>query len=120
MSRPTIGIRFCGGCNPRIDRGRIARELEQALADLGHPVVYNSDGADFVIFLSGCMSGCAFKYNPKDPPYVAVAAATADGEEVGEALIVPDVLRKVRQYDERLETDIRKEDHERGRSAQTG
>jgi len=120
MIRPTIGIRFCGGCNPRIDRGRIARELEQALASMGHTVVYNSPDADFVIFLSGCLSGCAFKYNPKDPPYVSVAATAVDGEEAGEARIVPDVLRKVRQYDERLERKIRQEDHERGRGAQTG
>jgi hypothetical protein len=120
VSRPTIGIRFCGGCNPRIDRGRIARELEQALAAMGHPVVYNSDGADLVIFLSGCLSGCAFKYNPKDPPYIAVAATTVDGEEAGEDRIVPEVLRKVRQYDERLETDIRKENHDGLRGRQAG
>ena len=120
MSLPTIGIRFCGGCNPRIDRGRIARELEQALAAMGHPVVYNSGEADLVIFLSGCLSGCAFKYNPKDPPYIAVAATTVDGEEVGENGIVPEVLRKVRQTNERLETDIREKDHECGRCTQTG
>jgi hypothetical protein len=120
MIHPTIGIRFCGGCNPRIDRGRIALELEQALEGLGHRVVFNSPDADFTIFLSGCMSGCAFKYNPKAPPYVMVAAATVDGEEVGEARIVPEVLRKVRQYDERLETEIRQQDHECGRCTQAG
>lgn len=120
MSRPAIGIRFCGGCNPRIDRGRIARELEQALTSMGHPVVFNSPDAGLVIFLSGCATGCAFKYNPKDPPFITVAAATVDGEETAEDRIVRDVLRKVRQKDARLETDIRQEDHERGRGAQTG
>ena len=120
MSRPTIGIRFCGGCNPRIDRGRIARELERALAAEGHPVVFNSPDADFVIFLSGCLTGCAFKYNPKDPPFITVAAATVDGEETAEDRIVPDVLRKVRQTNERLETNIRQEDRECGRCTQTG
>ncbi len=120
MNRPAIGIRFCGGCNPRIDRGRIARELERALTAAGHPVVYNSPDADFVIFLSGCLSGCAFKYNPKAPPFITVAAATVDGEEVGEARIVPEVLRKVRQYNERLETEICKEDHDCRRGRQAG
>ena len=100
----TVSIQFCGGCNPRIDRGRIALELQQALEGMGYRVVYNSLDVDFVIFLSGCMSGCAFKFNPKDPPYVTVAAATVDGEEVGEARIVPDVLRKVRKFYERLYT----------------
>jgi hypothetical protein len=108
----TVSIQFCGGCNPRIDRGRIARELQQALVETGYEVVFNSLDADFVIFLSGCMSGCAFKFNPKDPPYVTVAATMVDNEEVGEALIIPEVLRRVRQYDERLKTEIRKENHE--------
>ncbi len=120
MSRPTIGIRFCGGCNPRIDRGRIARELERALTAEGYPVVFNSSEADLVIFLSGCLTGCAFKYNPKDPPFITVAAATVDGEETAEDRIVPDVLRKVRQTNERLETNIRQEDRECGRCTQTG
>jgi hypothetical protein len=120
MKPATLSIQFCGGCNPRIDRGRIALELQQALEGMGHSVVYNNPDADFVIFLSGCMSGCAFKFNPKNPPYVTVAAATVDGEEVGEARIVPEVLRKVRDYYERLETEIRKEDHECSRCTQAG
>ena len=115
-----MSIRFCGGCNPRIDRGRIALELQRALEGMGHRVVFNNPDAGFVIFLSGCMSGCAFKFNPGNPPYVTVAAATVDGEEVGEARIVPEVLRKVRQYHERLETEIRKEDHDGRRGSQAG
>jgi hypothetical protein len=98
MKPMTVSIQFCGGCNPRIDRGRIAHELQQALIGMGLEVVFNSRDADLVIFLSGCMSGCALKFNPKDPPYITVAAATVDGEEVGEARIVPEVLRKVRQF----------------------
>jgi sulfite reductase beta subunit-like hemoprotein len=120
LSGATVGIQFCGGCNPRIDRGQIARELQQELEGMGHRVVFNSPDADLVIFLSGCMSGCAFKFNPKDPPYVTVAAATVDGEEVGEARIVPEVLRKVRQYHERLETEIRKENHDGRRGSHAG
>jgi len=88
----TVGIQFCGGCNPRIDRGRIAQELQKSLVGMGFDVVFNSPDADFVVFLSGCLSGCAFKHNPKDPPYVTVAAATVDGVEVAEDRIVPEVL----------------------------
>jgi len=116
----TVGIQFCGGCNPRIDRGRIALELQQSLVEMGFDVVFNSPDADFVIFLSGCLSGCAFKYNPKDPPYVTMAAATVDGVEVSAEKIVPEVLMKVRKYYERLETEIRKQDHERRDGAETG
>ena len=95
MRPMTAGIRFCGGCNPRIDRGQIALELQKALVGMGFGVVFNSPDADFVVFLSGCLSGCAFKYNPNDPPYVTVAAATVDGVEVAAGRIVPEVLMKM-------------------------
>ena len=120
MKPVTVGIQFCGGCNPRIDRGAIALELQKAFADMGLDVVFNSPETDFVIFLSGCLSGCAFKYNPKDPPYVTVAASTVDGVEVPAERIVPEVLMKVRQFNERLETEIREEDYERPDGAETG
>jgi hypothetical protein len=94
----TVGIQFCGGCNPRIDRGEIALALRKALADRGIEVVFNRLDADFVIFLSGCTSGCAFKFNPTNPPYVTIAGTTVDNEDVGETRIVPEVLRKVKEF----------------------
>ena len=109
----TVGIQFCGGCNPRIDRGKISRELQQALVGMGHDVVFNSLDADIVIFLSGCMSGCAFKFNPKDPPYIMVAATTVDREEVGEAHIIPEVLGRVKNIFAQPDTGMRRENHDR-------
>jgi len=109
----TVGIQFCGGCNPRIDRGQIVRELQQALIDMGLEVVFNRLDADVVVFLSGCMSGCAFKYNPKDPPYVTVAANTVDDEEVYETRIVPEVLKKVRNIFDQRHTGMHMENHDR-------
>jgi hypothetical protein len=114
----TVSIQFCGGCNPRIDRGQIARELQQALVGMGFEVVFNSRDADRVIYLSGCMSGCAYKFNPTDPPYVTVAATTVDGEEVGEARIVPEALRKLKQIQERQETELLKERYMRSDAAE--
>jgi hypothetical protein len=90
-----VCIQFCGGCNPRIDRGRIATQLQNALLDRGCEVVFNNPIADITIFLSGCLSGCAFKFNPKEPPFVAVAESTVDGVEMSLEKIVPEVLIKV-------------------------
>jgi hypothetical protein len=116
----TVGIQFCGGCNPRIDRGQIALELQKAIVDMGFDVVFNSPAADFMVFLSGCLLGCAFKLNPPEPRFVIVAGATVGFVELDEDLIVSEVIRKVRQYYERLETEIRKEDHERRDGAEAG
>jgi hypothetical protein len=90
-----VCIQFCGGCNPRNDRGLIAAQLQNALLGCGWEVVFNNPVADLTIFLSGCLSGCAFKFNPKEPPFVAVAEFTVDGAEIPLEMIVPDVLRKV-------------------------
>lgn len=94
-----VRIRFCGGCHPRIDRGRIALELREALEGMGCRVAFGGgDEADFVVFLCGCLSGCAFRDNPGDVPSVAVAEATVDFWEVGEERIVPEVLARVETF----------------------
>jgi hypothetical protein len=98
MKSMTVGIQFCGGCNPRIDRGRIARQLQTELLDRGFDVVFNNPDADFTVFLSGCLSGCALKFNLKEPPLVEVAAATVNGVAMPVEMIVPEVLKKVSQF----------------------
>ena len=120
MRSMTVGIQFCGGCNPRIDRGQLARELQKELVDMRFEVTFNNPYADIVVFLCGCLSGCAFKLSPTEPRFVIVAGATLDSVELGEDLIVSEVIRKVRQYYDRLETEIRKEDHERRDGAEAG
>ena len=95
MKPITVCIQFCGGCNPRIDRGRIAIQLQNELLDRGFNVVFNNPAADYTVFLSGCLSGCAFKFNPREPPFVAVAESTVDGTEIPLETIVWEVLRKV-------------------------
>lgn len=112
MSGPQVSIRFCGGCNPRIDRGRIAKELQGIFESLGMRVIFNSSVADIVVYLSGCLSGCALKFYPADVPHVTVADHSVDMEQVGEVRIVPEVTRKVKEYYERLETEIRKKNND--------
>ena len=95
MNPMKVCIQFCGGCNPRIDRGRIAIQLQNELLNRGFNVAFNSRDANFTVFLSGCLSGCAFKFNPQEPPFVAVAESTVDGVEIPLETIVREVLRKV-------------------------
>ena len=112
MSDPKVSIRFCGGCNPRIDRGLISLELKKALDGMGLKTEFNSPQADFVIYLSGCFSSCALKFHPADVPYTSVASNTVDLEEVGVAGIVPEVIRKVKEYYEGRETEILKKNND--------
>ncbi len=116
----SVGIQFCGGCNPLIDRGTIAFELQQSLVGNGYEVVFNCSVADFVVFLSGCQSSCASKYNPTNTPCVSVAALTVDCMEVPLIRIVSEVLMKVRQFYEGLARGICTKGHECRDGAEAG
>lgn len=95
-----VSIRFCGGCNPRIDRGLIAGRLRAALAEKGCEVVFNQPDADAIIYLNGCAADCASRYNP--PPagtaVVNISAGAVDGKPVPEDELALCALDKVFDY----------------------
>lgn len=101
-----IGIIFCGGCNPRIDRGQIAAQVRANLLVMGYEVWYNSLEVDFAIYMSGCTANCALKYNCNHSPCVVVAAATLDAVAVDKAELVTNIVTKVRNYFEQLEKTL--------------
>jgi hypothetical protein len=56
----TVGIKYCGGCNPQIERGQVVKELQTLLPD-GFRL---ADGPsvsrwDIGILISGCSAACA-------------------------------------------------------------
>ena len=98
MSNRRISIVFCGGCNPRIDRGQVALQVQDILAARGYQISYNSLDVDFVIYMSGCTSNCALKHNPAKHPSVAVAAATVNAAAVDKGELANEIVMKVRDY----------------------
>lgn len=86
-----VSIKFCGGCNPRIDRGKIAGELKKRFEKLGMTVVWNKLDADFIVFLSGCTTSCACRWVLPDVPSVVIAATTVNHREVAEEDIIPSI-----------------------------
>jgi hypothetical protein len=106
MSSMLVGIKFCGGCNPRIDRTRIAGEVEEAMAAYGCVVVLNSLNADFVVYLSGCTANCAYRYSNSEKPCVVVSAATIDTQPVNEVELGSLISQKARDYFEQLERPL--------------
>jgi hypothetical protein len=106
MNNWRIGIVFCGGCNPRINRGKIATQIKEKILLMGYDVWYNSLDVDFAIYMSGCTANCALKYNRKNGPSVVVAAATLDAVAVDTAELAADIVMKVRNYFEQLEKTL--------------
>ena len=97
-----ISIRFCGGCNPRIDRGKLAAEIKAALAGMGCTVAYNQPDAGFIICLSGCTANCASRYIQSSTPGIIVAGESLDALFLAESQLAGEILRKVREWHAKL------------------
>jgi len=52
-----LAVKFCGGCNPSFDRGKVIQILRQNLA--GVRWVLAEEEADFLVLINGCLSSCA-------------------------------------------------------------
>ena len=55
-----IGIKFCGGCNPKYDRSKVAEILKEKI-NKKYKVEYVRDNEtyDFVFIINGCQVACA-------------------------------------------------------------
>lgn len=104
--KTTISIRFCGGCNPRINRGRIAAQLQNDLTHAGFLVVFNQADSDFILYISGCQANCAERYHPTNLPHAAIAGAAIAAVAVAEHELSSQLIKKVRDHFERLENPV--------------
>ena len=87
-----VGIIFCGGCNPHIDRKRLANKLGVILKRKGCEVLLNDFFVDYLVYLSGCVSGCAAKYDKSKLPALVVAGKTLNFLAVGEKQLVREIV----------------------------
>jgi hypothetical protein len=106
MDNKLISIKFCGGCNPKIDRGRIAGTVQEILSIMGHSIAYNRLNVDLVIYISGCTVNCAEQYNRTEVFSIVVAGATIDSMAVEESKLTVEILNRVRDYCAKLEKYI--------------
>ena len=58
LSPPRLALRFCGGCNPVIERGWVAQRIREELAA---EVTWVSGDAekDLVLIVNGCRTACS-------------------------------------------------------------
>lgn len=69
MSRlPLLRIRFCGGCNPEIDRGEtVAQVINLLRGRMDH--TFDLDiPADLTLHVCGCAHACLDEESPADDP----------------------------------------------------
>jgi hypothetical protein len=83
-----VCIRYCGGCNPQIDRTRLVERLQKEIAERHVDVVFTTDKhgvVDITLLVNGCIHACLeeeFRRTGKQTPYVSVK-----GEMVGSTYI---------------------------------
>ncbi len=54
-----IGIKYCGGCNPRYERTRIAAKIMEDFPDSEIVTAGAAKDLDFAVIICGCNSACA-------------------------------------------------------------
>ena len=97
----TIGVRYCGGCNPQIDRLRVIRDLREGLKKMGLKVDLTTDKespVDMVLLINGCMHGCLEgEYLGSDPDHrpISVRGQMVDDKYIKEDYIPGTLIKKI-------------------------
>ena len=53
------GVKFCGGCNPRYDRGAAYRQIKEDLSDIDFVHAEVGEPVDNLLVIGGCTACCA-------------------------------------------------------------
>ncbi len=54
---PRLAIKFCGGCNPLLEREELAQKVRQGLS--ASQWVSWEEESDLVLIINGCLTACA-------------------------------------------------------------
>ena len=84
--RPSVEVKYCGGCNPEIDRGRLVREVK---ALMGDSVDFDqSESPDLLLLVNGCAHACLDEevaVMDRPEPRVSVQGAKVNQRAIPEA-----------------------------------
>ncbi len=75
-------VKFCGGCNPRYDRGEAYHRIRESLSEIAH-FSLPEDGAsyDVLVILRGC-TGCEYLYEDIQADVRLIAVCEADVDSI--------------------------------------
>jgi hypothetical protein len=95
-----IGVKYCGGCNPAIDRSELVREIEKLLPRGFSLTTDQSSGPwDIGILVCGCPTACADKPEIRDVArrWIVVAGGLIDLDALPEAKMAEAVVQKIKE-----------------------
>lgn len=88
-----IGIKYCGGCNPRYDRNSIITRLINDYNDLIVELVKEKEVYDLVIILCGCTS-CCINHQDLNGRYGKVIVSNDKGY-----VQIQEVINKIKKWE---------------------
>jgi len=97
----TIGLRYCGGCNPEIDRSKIVMDLREGLKKMGLEVDLTTEkerAVDMVLIVNGCKHACLEAKQVESDgghPVVSVKGEMVDDQYVEEGDIVKILIHRI-------------------------
>jgi len=97
-----VVVKYCGGCNPVLDRLRIIEEIESLLpSDYNWKIDSGGTTAEIGIAMCGCAAACVDKPEIKNlaKNWVVIAGKTVDLETLPEEKITMSVARKIIKLD---------------------
>ena len=53
------GIKFCGGCNPRYERGEASRKIQKDCSEIDFSHANEDETDDHLLVIGGCPACCA-------------------------------------------------------------
>ncbi len=97
-----IRLKYCGGCNPEIDRGAIVKRLEGLIEREGLGVQFTTteEKVDLLILINGCPHACIEgedMHNIKTVPFVSVQGARLDRRPVLEEELPQVIFEKIKE-----------------------
>ncbi len=93
-----IGIKYCGGCNPLIDRVKLVCEIGKALPpEYSLTTNLSSNPWDVGILICGCPTACVDKPDIRElaRKWIIIAGKSIDLDNVPEKRLADVVVRKI-------------------------
>jgi 4-hydroxybutyrate CoA-transferase len=93
-----IGIKYCGGCNPVIDRAKLVQEIKKLLDPEFIITTDQSSGEwDIGILVCGCKTACAYKpeFTNAARKWIVVAGHSVDLDNEPEEELADIVAAKI-------------------------
>lgn len=96
-----LRLKYCGGCNPEIDRVGIVNELARLLETESIKIQYVEDKEpfDLILLVNGCSHACKeeeLNPLPASSPYLSVQGARLQHQPVSEDQIPYALFEKVK------------------------